>query len=1090
MKSFSTLLVLLLIVASVFQGVVNSQVVTATLIGRVTDQSSAIVPGVTIAILNQATGVTRNVVTDDAGDYVAPALPAGTYRVTAEHPGFKKTIISDITLEVAQTPRVDIVLTLGTASQEVDVTATTQFIKTDTSDIGMVVDNQHINDIPLNGRKLMELNLLDAAVSRISNYRNDPASSRSQNLGLANISFHGSSADGNSFLIDGVESKGLQTSHMTYQPTIESVEEFKQQSNQYDATSGFGGGAQINIVTKSGSNSFHAQLFEYFRNDKLDARNFFDGAQKPEYRQNQFGGVIGGPIFRERTFFFFSAEGIRTRQALTQIFSVPSDLQASGNFAGSATIYDPNTTRPDPANPGSFLRDPFPGNVILPNRISPISAKILQMLFPRPNLPGNSANLRAAPLRTENSELYSGRVDHRFTQNHTIFGRYTKFNNVKILGASAGFTGLPNMFDFVNNPASNLTFGYTAVFSLSMVNELRVGWSTWQQVLEETTGRAGTATDYHQLLGLDPLCACDKDLGLGYPRFNIAGFGFTGGNINAPNNRNDNNYQVADNLSFTKGRHQISVGGTVRLWREDGAGVHPSIRGNYAFTARYTALPGTTNTGNALADFLLGYPSTTTIGQGVAFHEYARNLLGGYFQDNWRATPNLTFNLGLRWEYFGPWHDINKQLTFFSFKTGTLVSTDDIIKEGLGSSGYTVSKDNFAPRIGLAWRPFGDNKTVIRSGFGMFHLPHQSLYLNFGSNKGPLYQLLTYNGDPITPNLTLANAFPAGLGAGTITATAIQPHWKTPYNMQWSLVIQRELLRNLAAEIGYVGNRGVNLEQSPNINTPLPGPGPLNSRRLYPAYGAINESLPLGDSNYHALESNLERKWANGLSFRLSYVFSKGLSDTDLGNFAFQGGTNVKGNPFTLGKTNKGRSEFDARHRFALSYIYEFPFGRGKHFGSQAPFLMDILLGGWQLNGLTTISTGTPVDTSLGLDNAGTGGGGSDDRPNLIADPNNGPKTPQQWFNTAAFVLGPAGRYGNAARNVIQAPGILNFDFSLFKTFHVMERQSLDFRAEFFNGFNHTQFDPPNTVFGTANFGKILSAGDGRQIQLALKYRF
>lgn len=1089
MKGFAKLLVYLLVAVSLFLEVGAAQVVTATLIGKVTDQSNAIVPGVTIVIVNQSTGVTRTVATDQAGDYIAAALPAGVYRVTAEHSGFKKTIVSDIALEVAQTPRVDIVLSVGTASQEVEVTATAQFIKTDTSDIGMVVDNRHINDIPLNGRKLMELNLLDAAVSRISNYRNDPASPRSQNLGLSNISFHGSSADGNSFLVDGVESKGLQTSHMTYQPTIESVEEFKQQSNQYDATSGFGGGAQINIVTKSGTNAFHGQLFEFFRNDKLDARNFFDAA-KPKYRQNQFGGVIGGPVLKDRTFFFFSAEGIRTRQAQTALFSVPSNQQAGGNFAGAATIYDPSTTRPDPADQGRFIRDPFPGNIILPSQINPISAKTLQLLFPRPNLSGNSANLRAAPLRTENSELYSGRVDHRFKQAHTLFGRYTKFNNVKLLGASAAFTALPTHFDFVNNPASNLTFGYTAVISPTKVNEVRVGWTTWQQVLEETTGRLGDAIDFHKLLGLDPLCSCDGDLGLGYPRFNIAGFGFTGGNINAPNNRNDNNYQVVDNFSFTRGTHQMSTGGTVRLWREDGAGVHPSIRGNYAFTARYTALPGVANTGSALADFLLAYPSTATIGEGIAFHEYARNLMGGYFQDNWKVTPNVTLNLGLRWEYFGPWHDPNEKLTFFSFKSAQIVSTQDIIKEGLGSSGYTVNKNNFAPRVGLAWRPFGDTKTSIRSGFGMFHLPHQSLYLNFGSNKGPLYQLLTFNGDTITPNLTLANAFPPGLGAGTITATAIQPHWKTPYNMQWSLVIQRELVPNLSIEAGYIGNRGVNLEQSPNINTPLPGPGPLNSRRRYPAYGAINEAQTLGDSAYHAFESNLERKWASGLSFRFSYVYSKGLSDTDLGNFAFQGGTNVKGNPFTLGKTNKGRTEFDARHRFAFSYIYTFPFGRGKHYGSNAPLFLDVLLGGWQMNGLTTISTGSPIDTTLGLDNANTGGGGSDDRPDLIGNPNNGPKTPQQWFDTSAFRLGAAGRYGNAGRNVIQAPGIFNWDFSFFKAFRITESQGLDFRAEFFNGFNHTQFDPPNTVFGTANFGRILSAGDGRQIQLALKYRF
>jgi hypothetical protein len=249
-------------------------------------------------------------------------------------------------------------------------------------------------------------------------------------------------------------------------------------------------------------------------------------------------------------------------------------------------------------------------------------------------------------------------------------------------------------------------------------------------------------------------------------------------------------------------------------------------------------------------------------------------------------------------------------------------------------------------------------------------------------------------------------------------------------------------------------------------------------------------SQPLGDSYYHALLFNVERKLEQGLRFKASYAFSKALATTDLGNFAFQGGTGVKGNPFTLGKTNKGRTEFDARHRLALSYIVELPFGRGKHWGSNWAGIVDVLLGGWQINGLTTISTGTPVDSSLGVDNAGTGGGGADDRPNLVGDPNNSPKTPEQWFNTSAFVLGPAGQYGNAARNVITAPGINNFDFSIFKNFRFAERHALQFRAEFFNGFNHTQFDLPNTVFGTANFGRIFSAGDGRQIQFALKYSF
>lgn len=1091
MKSFVKLLAYALAAVCLCLGVVYAQVVTATLVGKVTDQSGAVVQGVKVTIVNQATGLTRVVDTDVSGDYIASTLPAGAYRVTAQARGFKEVVYSNVTLQVAQTPRLDIVLSVGDIAEKVEVTGESPLIQTDTSDVGLVVDNRQVTDLPLNGRKLLDLNLLSATVSRISNYRNDPASPRSQNLGLANISFHGSSSDGNNFLIDGVQNQGMQTTHMNYQPTLEALAEFKQASNQYDASAGFGGGAQINIVTKSGGNSFHGQVFEFLRNDKLDARNYFDSVTKPKYRNNQFGAVFGGPIMKDRTFFFFSFEGIRTRQAITQLFSVPSNQQASGDFTGAATIFDPATTRPNPANPSQFIRDPFPGNIIPANRIDPIAAQILQELYPRPNLAGNAANLRDAPLRTENSELYSGRVDHRFSAAHSIFGRYSRFENEKILGASAGFAGLPTHFDFVNNPASDLTLGHTWVISPRVVNELRFGWSQWHQVLEETTGRLGDGIDYHARLGLDPLCACSDDRALGIPRFNIAGFGFTGGNVGAPNNRDDNNYQIVDNFSFTRGNHQMSTGGTVRLWREKDAGFHLFIRGAYTFTARYTAQPGVAGTGSSLADFLLGFPTSTQIGSGNAFHDYNRNLFGGYFQDNWAVHPNLTLNLGIRWEYFGPWHDPNEELTFFSFQTASMVTTEQIKQEGLGSSGYQVDKNNIAPRVGLAWRPFGNNKTSIRSGFGMFHLPHQSLYLSFGTNRGPNYTLLTFNGNPTIPDLTLGNAFPPALGTlGTLTATAIQPDWKTPYNMQWSLFVQREVVNNLSAEIGYIGNRGVNLEQSPNINTPLPGPGPLNSRRLFPSFGSINVALPVGNSHYHALETSLERKFASGLSFRTSYVFSKGLSTTDLGNFAFQGGTNVKGNPFTLNTTNKGRSEFDARHRFAFSYLYELPFGRGRRFGGEMPTALDLIVGGWQLNGLTTISSGTPIDVSLSTDNAGTGGGGADDRPNRVGDPNDGPRTTQQWFNTSAFVLGPAGQYGNAGRNIIDAPGILNFDASLFKSFRIVEGHSLQFRAEFFNVANHPQFDPPNTVFGTANFGRVLSAGDGRQVQLALKYLF
>jgi hypothetical protein len=1084
MKALAKRLVILAVVLSC--GNAFAQIVTGTLVGRVTDQSGAVVAGVKITILNAATGLSRTVATDESGDYIIPLLPAGEYRLAAEQTGFKQSAVSDIKLEVAQKARVDLVLTVGASTESITVRADAQVLQTDSSDIGMVVDNHEMVDIPLNGRKLLDLNLLDAGTARLSNFRNDAAGSRSQNLGGAGTSSNGTSVDGNNYLVDGLQNQGMQTTHMSYQPTLESVQEFKQQSSQYDAASGFGGGAQINVITKSGSNSFHGEAYEYLRNDILDAKNYFD-TTKPKFRLNQFGGVFGGPIIKKHTFFFFSYEGTRIRQSQTQLFSVPSDVQRGGDFTGAATIYDPNTTRPDPANPGQFIRDPFPNNIIPANRIDLVAQKALQLLIPFPNLPGISQNLRAAPLRTENSNQYSIRVDHHFNNSHTIFGRYTKYTNEKILNS---FAKLPSAFDFVNNPASNLTFGYTAVLSTKMVNELRVGWSTWNQVLEPTDGRLGTKIDWHGTLGLATPPNSLPEITLGQPDISIAGYGSTGGQLGAPNNRNDNNYQVVDNFSFTAGNHQMSFGGATHLWRENHAGINLFARGFYIVTSQYTSLPGAPGTGNSLADFLLGFPSVTLAGEGFSSNPYGRNFGGGYFQDNWNIRPSLTLNLGLRYEYFGPWYNPNENLTFFSFPRAQFVSTSGITADGLPKSSYTVSKDNVAPRIGFAWRPFGNNKTVVRSGFGMFHMTHTQLYELLGLNPNPTSRFVTWIGDPNVPNLTLENAFPPALGSlGTPNGYAVQPHWKTPYNMQWSLFVEREVMPGVALEVGYIGNRGISLEQAPDINTPLPGPGPLNSRRQFPNIGSLNESLAAGDSWYHAFQMNVERKWRSGFSFKVSYAFSKGLSDVDLGAFAFQGGLGFKQNPFNFG-AQKGRSEFDARHRFVVSYIYELPFGRGKRFWSGASGVANGIVGGWQVNGVTIYQTGTPVDTSLAVDNAGTGGAGADDRPDLIGNPNNGPKTPLEWFNTAAFVLPPAGRYGNARRNIIDAPGISNFDFSLFKNFRITEKQQLQFRTEVFNLFNHPQFDPPSTVFGTSSFGRISSAGDGRQIQVALKYNF
>ena len=1064
-----------------------AQIVTATLVGRVSDQSGAAVAGAQITVVDLATGLQRSVVSDASGDYTISLLPIGAYRLTAEKAGFGKEVVSGVTLEVGQTPRIDIALTVGARVESVEVAGTTELMQTDTSDIGMVVDNSQMEDIPLNGRKLLDLNLLDAGAARLSNFRNDPAGPRSQDLGGAGMSFNGTSVDGNVYLVDGLQDEGMQTTHMTFQPTLESIQEFKQQSNQYDAAAGFGGGAQINVVTKSGTNAFHGQAYDYLRNDKLDAENFFD-TSKQKFIQNQFGGVIGGPIIKDHTFFFFSYEGTRIRQDQTALYSVPSVVERTGDFSGAAPIYDPSTTTADPANPGQFTRTQFAGNVIPSGRIDPIASKILDLLYPLPNLPGDFNNLRASPERIENSNQYMVRIDHRFNNSQSIFGRYTRFTNEKLLNS---FSGLPNNYDFVNNPASSLAIGYVWVITPKMVNELRAGWSSWHQVLEPTDGRSGTKVDWHAELGLAGPPNGVPAIQLGKPTIAIAGYGNTGGQVGSPNNRNDGNYQVVDNFSFNLGNHQMSAGGAGHFWRETDAGINLFVRGDYSAAAQYTSNPEVPGTGNALADFLLGDLNSTLGGEGFAKNPYGRNLYGAYIQDNWKVNNKLTLNLGVRWEYFGAWYDPNDNLTFFSFPSAQFVSTHELEQQGLPRSSYTVPKDDFAPRIGLAWRPFGNTNTVVRSGFGMFKLPHQNLYELLGLNPNPNSGYVAWVADPITPNVTLEDPFPTGQGTlGTPSGYAMEPHWKTPYNMQWSLFAQREIANDLSVEVGYVGTKGVHLEQGPNINAALPGPGSIQSRQLYPGIGGLNVSEAVGDSWYDGLQVNLERKWQSGFSFKASYTYSKALSDVDLGAFAFQGGLgNTQGSPFDL-RSQKGRDEFDARNRFALSYIYAIPFGRGKKYGSETSGVVDAFLGGWQFNGVTLIQSGTPVNTSLAFDNTITGQGGADDRPDLIGNPNNGPKNPQEWFNTAAFVTPVPGTYGNAGRNIINDPGIVNFDFSLFKNFRIREGQELQFRAEAFNLFNTPQFDPPNTVFGTAGFGTISSAGDGREIQIALKFSF
>ena len=488
-----------------------------------------------------------------------------------------------------------------------------------------------------------------------------------------------------------------------------------------------------------------------------------------------------------------------------------------------------------------------------------------------------------------------------------------------------------------------------------------------------------------------------------------------------------------------------------------------------------------------MADFLLGYPTQTQGGIGHGFRYTRHNEFGAYIKDDWQVSRNLTLNLGLRYDRFGAWYEKFDEVLYFDFNTGEITPPSQYEQKGFPRASYKADPIDLAPRFGFAYRPFGGNRTVLRGGYGIFYSFTQGYSLVLiPSNEKASY---TFNADPIVPNLTLANGFPLALATQSLSVLTWEPQWKSPSSQQWSLYVQRELVSNLSVEVGYLGNKGSNIMGQREYNRPEPGATSIVSRRRYPQYASVAVIQPYGDSWYHGLKVNVDRRFASSMGFRASWTFAKSLNTTGLGSYG-ESTEVIKRSPFDVG-AEKGRSPYDARHRFTLSYAWELPFGPGKKFATDAKGFWGGLVGGWQLNGITILQTGTPVDLTLATDIANTGGAGGDNRPDRIGDPNEGgAKTVQQWFNTAAFALPRQFVWGNAGKNLITGPGITQWDISLFKNIALTETQRLQFRFEVFNFINHPNFDAPNAQFGTAQFGRILSAGEARELQFAVRYSF
>ncbi|MCI0625787.1 MAG: carboxypeptidase-like regulatory domain-containing protein [Acidobacteria bacterium] len=1110
----------------------SAQTTTGTIVGTVTDPSGAVVAGVAVTVTNEETGLRRNVSTSSRGEYTANLLPIGRYTVEGELSGFKKAKVSGIVLQVNQTVRTDLTMQVGEVTETVEVTSEVSLVKTDRSDVGQVIEAKQVVELPLNGRNFIQLALLGTGT--ISQNKVDPVITTFKGGIISN----GAGSNANQVTLDGIENQDFLIPRLGVRPSPDAIAEFKIMGATYSAEFGRASGANINVAIKSGTNNYHGSAFEFLRNDNLDARNFFDTTGKlPEFKQNQFGGTFGGPIIKDKTFFFTSYEGLRIIKGLTIAAIVPTDAQRAGDLSTGRPIFDPLTTRTDPAT-GRIIRDSFPGNTIPANRISPQARKILDLLYPKAQQQNaNTINGVYNPGEIENQDQVIFRVDHRLGNNDNLWGRYAYNKNPTFLPVFLT-SGLPGTGTDFNFSQQNLVIAHTKIISPTIVNDARIGYNRFRQVLQtELRDR-----DLISEIGIEG--ALREPLTWGPPNINITGMTGVGAFQFSPSFPTTNTFQYMDTLAITKGPHNIKVGADFRRSQQNGI-QFPGARGVYSHDGRNTRDPTSpVNTGQAFADFLLGFPSSTSVILGHVDNDMRSLNAGFFFQDDWHIHPSVTLNLGVRYNYMpqpisardriAVWserdqavilaqNDLNAPTTATGFEGRPL---RELLADWKGiynfktrsEAGYPRAlarsdNNNIEPRLGIAWRMFGSNDTVLRAGFGRFYeIVAGNVQWNQSSNT-PFSRNLSFAADvDAVPVLTLQRPFPGtgiqgapGAGSGIILDT------REPYQDNWNVTLQRRLISSTSLEVGYVGSRGVGqIYFAADFNAPVIGLGSNQLRRPHPERGGATNHVPWGYRWYDSMQVKLETR-TETLSILGSYTWAN--SRTVGGGGINESGTGARfgWNAFGLRPfpakhltaddpylaVDKGPSAIDIRHRLSVSYIWELPFGKGRRFSLAGP--AEWVLGGWEFTGITTFEAGVPLPVGLGTDNLG-GAGGS--RPNLTGDPNKGPKTPLKWFDTSVFSapvpigqvianrLDPLLAAGNAGRAPIRGPGIQNWDLGIFKNFRITEASRLQFRVEMFNAFNNVNFGNPDTTFLSPNFGRIFSAARAREIQFGLKYNF
>ena len=1050
---------------------------TGQINGAVTDASGAFLPGVTIEATNTATGAVRTAVSGTDGLYTIPLLPPGDYTVKATLQGFRVSQRDGVRVTVTETSRISFQLEVGQISETITVTAEATLVETSNATHGIVIDEQKIVELPLNGRNFTQLGtLIPGVVAPPAGLGGQTGDATPGGFGNATGGFNvnGMRNQSNNFLMDGATNNDTFNTGFVLRPPPDAIEEFKILTHAFQAEYGRNAGSVVNVVTKSGSNRFSGSLWEFNRDDALQARNYFapQTQPKPELKQNQFGVALGGPVFRNRLFGFGYYEGHRNDSGITQNIVVLSEAQRRGDFSGGAAIRDPLTGQP------------FPGNIIPPNRISPAAAQLLQEFVPLPNSPNN--RYIVSPTVTDQRDQFGVRFDYHLGSRQTVLGRYMRSDTDRVtprIVAPIDQRALATLQDAL--------VSHNFVISSNVINQARVSVNRISANPAVTSGLSPRNFGIN-FANTNPLAA-------GLPSIVVAGF-FGGGNAALGDaqqpfvDRVNHVWQAANDLTWINGRHSLKFGADVRREAMRIAFINRP-NGDLTFSGGIT--------GNAAADFLLGLPAQARATTQQAIQDGYGWLFAGYAQDEFRVTPHFTLNLGVRYELPTPFIDKNDAIT--GFRTGVQSQKYPAAPAGLvypGDPGVPrgvvpTDKNNVAPRLAMAWDATGDGRTSVRAAFGMFYdaLAGQGDFFQSGVLSPPFTPLIELNtptpitlADPLAAVAGPPNPFPPAL-----TIIGWGDDFKSPYAYHFNAGVQRQLMSRLGGEVSYVGSRGHNLpifmEINPGVYTP--GQTTRSTTRVMRAFALVRPTFPVAKSWYDSLQTSLRLLPTRGLNFLASYTLGKTtdhVSGLNIGGEARPVLPVVQGDEASIERAleaEKGPALFDARHRFVLSFGYELP-----GLESSTP-IVRYLAGGWQLNGIYQAQTGFPLTVTQGavLDIRQM-----TSRPDVTCDPNDGPKTTAQYFNTSCFrvlSLAETGeRPGNAGRNTVRGPGFHRTDLSVFKNFDFAAHHRIQVRIEGFNIWNQPRFGQPNGIIGTAPFGQITSAEDGRIIQLGIKYIF